>query len=114
MTEEASGGAFIDFVATDPPVRAAARLCLVFTALPPLAGAPAFAFDGVCIGATWTAAMRNLMLAALALYLVALFALQDRGNTALWIAFLVFLLVRGIGQQLMFPVLARRGLGVEE
>lgn len=104
------GGAFIDFVTTDPDVRETARLYLIFAALTPLAGAMAFAHDGIYIGATWTVPMRNLMLIALALYLVALFALQDMGNTALWIAFLVFLLARGIGQQLMFPALARRGL----
>ncbi len=47
-------------------MRAFARDYLVFAALTPLAAAAAFAFDGVYIGATWTRAMRNLMLAALA------------------------------------------------
>jgi len=106
------GGTFIDFVTTDPDVRETARLYLVFAALTPLAGALAFAHDGIYIGATWTVPMRNLMLIALALYLAVLFIFQDMGNTSLWIAFLVFLLARGIGQQLMFPVLARRGLGI--
>ena len=59
------GGAFIDFVSTNPDVRAYAREFLVFAALTPLVGAAAFAFDGIYIGATWTAAMRNLMLVAL-------------------------------------------------
>lgn len=106
------GGAFIDFVTTDPDVRETARLYLIFAALTPLAGALAFAHDGVYVGATWSAALRNLMLIALALYLLALWFLQDWGNTALWTSFLVFLLARGIGQQLMFPVLARRGLPI--
>lgn len=104
------GGAFIDFVSTDPDVRETARLYLVFAALTPLAGAMAFAHDGVYIGATWTAALRNTMLVALAIYMALLFALQDLGNTALWLSFLVFLLARGLGQQVLFPRLAARTL----
>ncbi|WP_349368369.1 MATE family efflux transporter [Salinarimonas sp.] len=107
------GAAFIDFVSTDPEVREAARLYLVFAALTPLAGALAFAHDGVFIGATWTAALRNTMLAALAVYIALLYLLQDLGNTALWLSFLVFLVARGLGQQLLFPRLAARGLPLE-
>ncbi|MGP9821979.1 MATE family efflux transporter [Salinarimonas sp. NSM] len=107
------GGAFIDFVSTDPQVRETARLYLVFAALSPLVGALAFAHDGVYIGATWTAPLRNLMLASFAFYLVLLFLLRDLGNTGLWIAFLAFLASRGIGQQLAFPALARRHIPLE-
>lgn len=107
------GGAFIDFVSTDPQVRETARLYLAFAALTPLAGALAFAHDGVYIGATWTAALRNTMLVAFGLYLALLYLLQDLGNTALWTAFLVFLLARGLGQQLLFPRLAARTLPLE-
>ena len=85
------GGAFIDFVSTSPPVRAAARAYLPFAALTPLCGAMAFEFDGVFIGATWTRDMRNLMLAALALYLALFFALRPFGNAGLWMALLGFL-----------------------
>ncbi|WP_372426242.1 MATE family efflux transporter [Salinarimonas chemoclinalis] len=107
------GGAFIDFVSTDPRVRETARLHLVFAALSPLVGALAFAHDGVYIGATWTAALRNLMLASFAFYLVLLFLLRDLGNTGLWIAFLAFLASRGVGQQLAFPALARRHIPLD-
>lgn len=108
------GFVFIDFVSTDPGVRETARLYLVFAALTPLAGALAFAHDGVYIGATWTRALRNLMLAAFATYLVVLYAGQGLGNTGLWLAFLAFLLARGLGQQALFPVLARRHIPLEE
>ncbi|MGJ3264964.1 MAG: MATE family efflux transporter [Salinarimonas sp.] len=107
------GGLFVDFVSTDPTVRETARLYLAFAALTPVVGALAFAHDGVYIGATWTAPLRNLMLASFALYLLLLYALHDLGNTGLWIAFLVFLLSRGIGQQLAFPLLARRHLPLD-
>ncbi|KAB0265973.1 MATE family efflux transporter [Microvirga brassicacearum] len=92
------GGAFIDFVSTNPDVRAYAREFLVYAALTPLMGAAAFAFDGIYTGATWTVAMRNLMVAAFALFIGVLFLMRDAGNVGLWMAFLVFLAARGSGQ----------------
>jgi MATE family multidrug resistance protein len=102
------GGLFIDFVSTSPEVRAHARDYLVFAALTPFVGAAAFAFDGIYIGATWTRALRDLMLAAFALYGLTLLLAGSLGNTGLWIAFLVFLAVRGIGQALLCPRLTRQ------
>ncbi|WP_230531329.1 MATE family efflux transporter [Microvirga roseola] len=102
------GGLFIDFVSTSPEVRAYARDYLVFAALTPLFGAAAFAFDGIYTGATWTKAMRDLMLVALAAYGLVLLAASSLGNTALWVAMLVFLSARGVGQALLYPSLARR------
>ncbi|WP_210497135.1 MATE family efflux transporter [Microvirga antarctica] len=102
-----SGGAFIDFVSTNPDVRSQARDYLVYAALTPLVGATAFAFDGIFTGATWTQAMRNLMVVALAFYAIALFALRDTGNTGLWIALLVFLATRGLGQAFLWKRLAK-------
>ena len=102
------GGAFIDVVSTDGAVRRAARAFLPFAALPPLLGALAFEFDGVFIGATWTRDMRNLMLAALAIYLALFVALRPFGNTGLWIALLGFLLARGALQGWRYGPLAAR------
>lgn len=102
----AVGGAFIDAITTAPEVRAFARDYLVYAALTPLAAAAAFAFDGVYIGATWTRAMRNLMLAALAVDAAMLAATRDLGNTGLWLAMLAFLAARGLGQALLYPRLA--------
>jgi MATE family multidrug resistance protein len=97
------GGPFIDAVTTTPEVRAAARDFLVYAALTPLAAAAAFAFDGVYIGATWTRAMRNLMLAALAVDVMVLAATRGSGNAGLWLAMLAFLAARGLGQALLYP-----------
>lgn len=107
----AGGGLFIDFVSTNPEVRAQARAYLAFAALTPLVGAVAFAYDGIYIGATWTRAMRDLMLTAFALYGLTLLAAGSLGNTGLWIAFLVFLAVRGCGQALLCPRLTRQAFG---
>ncbi|MBZ6078597.1 MATE family efflux transporter [Microvirga puerhi] len=104
----AGGGLFIDFVSTSPDVRLYARDYLVYAALTPLVGAAAFAFDGIYTGATWTKAMRDLMLVALAIYGAVLIAAGSLGNTGLWIALLIFLGVRGMGQALLYPRLARK------
>ena len=104
-----SGGDwFIDTVTTNPAVRATAREFLVFAALSPLVGAPAFAYDGIYVGATWTVAMRNLMLVAFALYLVAVVSLSSLGNAGLWIALLMFFGARAGGQAWLYPRLTRR------
>jgi MATE family multidrug resistance protein len=102
------GGAFIDFVSTNPQVRAYAREFLVFAALTPLFGAAAFAFDGIYIGATWTKPMRNLMLAAFGAYAATLLATRGLGNSGLWIGFLLFLALRSLGQAALAPGLTRR------
>ncbi|GGC83375.1 MATE family efflux transporter [Chelatococcus reniformis] len=104
----AGGGAFIDLVTTNEAVRAAARQDLVFAALTPALGAAAFAFDGIYIGATWTRAMRNLMLAAFALFIAAALLLRPLGNDGLWLAMLLFLAGRGFGQAALYPSLLRR------
>jgi multidrug resistance protein, MATE family len=91
----AFGDAFIAVLSTSPQVRAFASAHLVFAALMPLAGALAYEFDGVYIGATWTRDMRNMMLLSLALYLASFYVLRPYGNTGLWLALLLFLIARG-------------------
>jgi MATE family multidrug resistance protein len=90
------GNLFIDFLTTNPEVRAYARDYLVFAASSPLLGALAFQLDGVFIGATWTRDMRNMMLLSLAIYCATAYGLQPLGNTGLWIAMLVFFVSRGL------------------
>ncbi|MBM6583523.1 MATE family efflux transporter [Microvirga sp. BT689] len=102
------GGPFIDFVSTNPEVRAYARDYLVFAALTPLVGAAAFAFDGIYTGATWTRSMRDLMVLSFAIYAGILMTVGSLGNTALWMALLAFLSARGIGQFILYPRLARK------
>ncbi|MDQ0472344.1 MATE family efflux transporter [Labrys wisconsinensis] len=103
-----AGGAFIDGMATNAAVREEARAFLPYAALTPLAGSLAFTFDGVYVGATWNAAMRNLMLVALALYLGLWWLLSPWGNHGLWLAVLGFLLARGLTQAAAYPSLLRR------
>jgi MATE family multidrug resistance protein len=82
---------------TSAAVREAARTYLVWAALTPLAGTLAFQMDGVFIGATWTATMRNMMILSTALYLAVWWLTREPlGNHGLWIALLTFLGARGV------------------
>lgn len=101
------GGALIELMTTNEATRQAARDLLIFAALTPLLGAPAFLFDGVYIGATWTAPLRGLMLAALAIFLVALLTLKPLGAPGLWSALLIFLAARGALQAWRYSALTR-------
>ncbi len=103
----AVGPLVIDLMTTNADVRAAARTFLVFAAVLPVVGVFAYAFDGIYIGALWSRDMRNLMVAALAAYLLAFFALSMLGNAGLWLALLVFLAARGGLQALRLPALVR-------
>ncbi|MFC2252962.1 MATE family efflux transporter [Labrys portucalensis] len=98
----AAGGAFIDFMTTSTSVRELARQFLPYAAVTPIAGALAFTFDGVYVGATWNAAMRNLMALALACYFGLWWLLQPLGNHGLWLALIGFLVARGAGQGLAY------------
>ena len=89
------GPAFIDIMTASAEVRRIARDYLPFVIFAPLLGVFAFGFDGIYIGATWARDMRNLMLASLAIFLAAWFALRSFGNAGLWGAFLVHYAARG-------------------
>ncbi len=83
------GDVFIDLLTVDATARAAARAYLPWAAASPLLGVWAFQLDGIFIGATRTADMRNAMLASLAIYLGAWWLLRPYGNAGLWAAFYV-------------------------
>jgi MATE family multidrug resistance protein len=85
----ALGPQLVDLLSVSPGVREAARAYLPWAALAPLAGVWAFQLDGIFIGATRTAQMRNAMLTTLAIYLVAWWALTPWGNHGLWAALYV-------------------------
>lgn len=80
-------------------ILAAAREYVLWAALVPVCSFLAFTLDGVIVGITATYVMRNTMFVATALFFIAYAILnQMMGNSGLWIAFLLFLSVRGVGQ----------------
>ena len=92
-----AGGPIVDLMTTSAEVRATARGVLIWAALFPLAGTLAYQMDGVFIGATWSADMRNMMLLSLIIYLVAGWLLAiPFGIAGWWMALLIFLLARGL------------------
>lgn len=77
----------------------AAREYALWAALVPVCSFLAFTLDGIIVGITATYIMRNAMFAATVLFFVAYFVLTPAmGNNGLWVAFLLFLLARGVGQ----------------
>ncbi|MDR1097393.1 MAG: MATE family efflux transporter [Tannerella sp.] len=63
----------------------------------PLAGCIPFMIDGIMIGATKTKLLRNTVFISTILFFTSFYALLPLlGNTALWTAFLIFLLSRGL------------------
>jgi MATE family multidrug resistance protein len=101
------GPLFIDGLTVDSSARAAARAYLPWAAAAPLLGVWAFQLDGIFIGATRTADMRNAMLASLVIFLVAWWLLLPWGNTGLWAAFYVHYLARTGSLLYYYPALVR-------
>ncbi len=70
---------------------------ILWTVLVPFTGFAAFIYDGIYIGATASAAMRNTMFISTSAFFLFYFILKGPlGNDGLWIAFLIFLTLRGL------------------
>ena len=97
----------IDCLTVDLAARAAARAYLPWAAGAPLIGVWAFQLDGIFIGATQTADMRNAMLMSLGIYIAAWWLLRPFGNHGLWAAFYVHYLARTASLLRYYPKLVR-------
>lgn len=103
-----AGGVIARSFTASPAVAATVTAYVGWAVVLPLVGVASFVFDGVFIGASWTRAMLIGMAAALAVFVVALFAAAPLGNHGLWLAFTLFFVARAIGQAVMLPGLARK------
>ena len=93
----AAGPALIDVMTGIEAVRAAARVYLPWAAFYPLVAVWCFQLDGIYIGATRTAEMRNGMALATAGFIALGYALMPSfGNHGLWAAFTAFAALRGL------------------
>lgn len=100
------GQMIIDIMATAPDVRAAAGTYLIYMILAPLLGAAAWMLDGIFIGATRTADMRNSMAITAAIYFAVAYPLMGWiGNHGLWVALLLSFVLRGILLGWRYPAL---------
>ncbi|KMK66034.1 MATE family efflux transporter [Puniceibacterium sp. IMCC21224] len=102
------GPALIDLMADVPPVQAAARSYLPWMVAAPLLGLAAWMLDGIFIGATRTADMRNMMVLSALVYVAAVLLLMPvMGNHGLWAALLVSFVARGVTLAWKYPGLER-------
>ncbi|MGP2705170.1 MATE family efflux transporter DinF, partial [Serratia marcescens] len=79
-----------------PELRALAAHYLPWQVILPLVGVWCYLLDGMFIGATRGAEMRNSMAVAAAGYGLTLFSVPLLGNHGLWLALAVFLTLRGV------------------
>jgi len=87
----------IDLMTTAPDVRIEARAYLPYMIAAPLVGCAAWMLDGIFIGATRSADMRNMMALSAVIYVIALLILMPMiGNHGLWVALLISFVARGV------------------
>ena len=95
--------AFIGLISDQPGIAEQARPYYIYMILIPVITFAAFLWDGIYIGATAAKEIRNTMIiASILVFLPAWFILMPLyGNHGLWIAFLLFMIARGLSMTLM-------------
>ena len=89
-------------------VRLAAAEYLPWMVVSPLISVWSFQLDGIFVGTTRSAEMRNAMIASLAIYLAACWLLVPAfGNHGLWLSLMIFMAARMITLGLYLPRLER-------
>lgn len=97
------GQNFLGLLTNDTTVINAAGSYYYWVLAIPLAGFAAFLWDGILIGATATRLMLYSMLVASGLFFVVYYLFYGvMGNHALWMAFLIYLSLRGIMQWILW------------
>ena len=105
------GPQFLHLFTSDQTIIDAAQGYLFWVLVIPVCGFAAFLFDGIFIGATASRTMRNAMFAATAAFFALYFGLKtladdhrqlttENWNNILWLAFMAYLLLRGLLQGL--------------
>ncbi len=105
------GVQLINLLTNIEAVRHVAYSLLPWLMISPLLSVWGYLFDGIFIGATRSAEMRNTMLiSTFVFFLPAWYLLQGFGNHGLWAALMVFMLARGISMWLSYRLLDKRGM----
>ena len=103
-----AGPFIIDALTGIETVRKASREFLVWSIVMPLIAVFPFLFDGIFLGATRGATMRNAMIVSLLIYLVCCYALVPLwGNDGLWASLTIFMGARGLTLGVRYPGLVR-------
>lgn len=97
------GERFLGLLTSDSTVIVASRDYFWWTLLIPVAGVAAFIFDGIFIGITQSKGMLlSTFLSAICFFILFLSLHNQLGNHALWLAFVVYLVVRGLVEGVIF------------
>ena len=98
------GESIIKVMTTAEDVRQVSYEYLPWMVLAPLVGVAAWMLDGIFIGATRTADMRNMMFISFCIYVIALAVLLPKyGNHGLWASLIIFSVARGITLGFKYP-----------
>jgi MATE family multidrug resistance protein len=93
------GDGFLSLLTNQHDVVAAAKPYFYWAILIPVAGVAAFIYDGIFIGLTATGGMLiSSAVAALIFFILFFMFRASMGNNALWMAFIIYLAIRGIIQ----------------
>jgi MATE family multidrug resistance protein len=102
------GRMIIDALTSQPEVRLMAETFLPWAAASPLISVWSFQLDGIFIGATRTADLRNSAFLSTVVYILMAIVLQNfYGNHGLWLAFSLFMVVRGASLAVRLPAILR-------
>jgi len=88
----------------NPAVITLAMQLIIWTQIAPLVNTICYIWDGIFIGATATAAMRNSMIISLAVFYLPVYyvGISHFGNHALWAALTVFMFARGLTLSVLY------------
>jgi MATE family multidrug resistance protein len=99
-----TGHMLIDVLTSIDDVRDMARVYLPWLIISPLIAVWSFQLDGIYIGATQSAAMRNTMIISMLIFYASLQVLvPTMGNHGLWLGFMIFFAIRGITLGVWYP-----------
>ena len=102
------GDGIIGLITGIAEVRSTASEYLPWLVVMPIVAIWSFQLDGIFIGTTHTAAMRNAMLVSLGVFVAAVWLmLPIWGNHGLWAAMAVFLAIRAVTLGIGYPRIAR-------
>lgn len=96
------GTEFLSLLSSDHVIRSSAEEYIGWAISIPMLSFAAFVYDGVAIGAVRTGAMlRSMVIASVVFGVIYLLTYSGYGNHGLWLAFVSYLLVRGVALAVM-------------
>lgn len=102
------GSIIIETMVPEQTTQDTAKQWLLWVILAPIVGIWSFVLDGIFIGATETASMRNSMIVSAAVFLLSISILAPLyGNTGLWISYYILLLIRTLTLAAYWPRIRR-------